>query len=218
MERIDKIRLSGVVPEVFRHTPPSFSEIWRTADVTFERSKRYMIEAASGTGKSSLCAYLFGARTDYDGVISFNGTDIRTLSLPEWQSIRRANIAYLAQDPALFPELTALQNIMLKDSLTGCLGEAKIRELLSRFGLVDRMDYPAGKLSIGQQQRVGLIRAIAQPFDFILLDEPVSHLDEANNRLAAGLVAEYADRYNAGVIVTSVGNPLLIEGCTTLNL
>ena len=218
MEHINRISLSGVVPEVFRHTPPRLSEIWLQRDVVFQRGRNYLVEAASGTGKSSMCAYIFGSRTDYDGKIRFNNVDVRTLSMSQWQKLRRNNIAYLPQDPALFPELTALQNIMLKDELTGHLGEMKIRELLSRFGLGDRMDYPAGKLSIGQQQRVGIIRAIAQPFDFILLDEPVSHLDTDNNQLVARLVKEVAAEQNAGVIVTSVGNPLLIDDYVKMRL
>ena len=73
-------------------------------------------------------------------------------------------------------------------------------------------------MSIGQQQRVGIIRALCQPFDFILLDEPVSHLDEENNRRAARMIAGEALRQGAGIITTSVGNPLLLEGAATLKL
>ena len=79
-------------------------------------------------------------------------------------------------------------------------------------------DYPVGKMSVGQQQRVGIIRALCQPFDFILLDEPVSHLDSRNNLIAARIIAEEADRQGAGIISTSVGNPLLLEDALTLKL
>ena len=71
---------------------------------------------------------------------------------------------------------------------------------------------------MGQQQRVGIIRALCQPFDFILLDEPVSHLDSRNNLIAARIIAEEADRQGAGIISTSVGNPLLLEDALTLKL
>ncbi len=86
------------------------------------------------------------------------------------------------------------------------------------MGVDSRRDYPVGRMSIGQQQRVGIIRALCQPFDFILLDEPVSHLDEDNNRKAASMIAEEASRQGAGIITTSVGNHLLLERSISLKL
>ena len=56
------------------------------------------------------------------------------------------------------------------------------------------------------------------PFDFILLDEPVSHLDSTNNRIAAEIIAEEATRQGAGVISTSVGNPLLLHSAINVRL
>ena len=94
----------------------------------------------------------------------------------------------------------------------------RVEVWMDRLGIASRRDYPAGRLSIGQQQRVALIRSLCQPFDFILLDEPVSHLDEANNRIAARIVEEEASRQGAGIITFSVGNPLLIENPEKLNL
>ena len=90
--------------------------------------------------------------------------------------------------------------------------------MLAALGLADRISTPASRLSIGQQQRVALVRTICQPFDFILLDEPVSHLDEENNLLAAEMIEEVAAAQDAGIIVTSVGNPLAINYKTLLPL
>ena len=67
------------------------------------------------------------------------------------------------------------------------------------------------RLSIGQQQRVAIIRTLCQPCDFILLDEPVSHLDAANNRIVAQMVTDEARSQGAGVISTSVGNNVMIK-------
>lgn len=66
-------------------------------------------------------------------------------------------------------------------------------------------------LSIGQQQRVAVVRALCQPFDFMLLDEPVSHLDERNNRAVADLVDEEAKACGAAVVATSVGYSLRLD-------
>lgn len=207
--QIERITLRDALPEVFVETPPSGSDIW-LSETIFRRGQQYMIEAASGTGKSSLCAYIFGSRRDFRGQILFNDTEVGTLSVSAWQEIRRRHIAYLPQELDLFPELTALQNIRLKNDLTGYASEAQIRNWLERIGIADRADFPVGKMSIGQQQRVAIIRAVCQPFDFILLDEPVSHLDADNNRIAAEIVGEEARKQGAAIIATSVGNQIVI--------
>lgn len=215
--RIDSITLTEALPGVFAGMEMPNSEIWLTT-CRFERGNHYLVTAPSGGGKSSLMAYLYGSRCDYRGTISFNNRDIRQFNIPQWQQLRRRHIAYLPQDLELFPELTAIENIRLKNNLTGQLSERKIDEYLERLGIADRRDYPAGRMSIGQQQRVALIRALCMPFDFILLDEPVSHLDNANNLIAAEIIAEEATRQNAGVISTSVGNPLLLHSAHTRKL
>lgn len=111
-----------------------------------------------------------------------------------------------------------MQNIVLKNSLTNHVETGRIEEWLHELGIDSRRDYPVGRMSIGQQQRVGIIRSLCQPFDFILLDEPVSHLDEENNRKAARMIMAEASRQGAGIIATSVGNHLLIEESITLKL
>lgn len=215
---IESITLENTLPRVFREEQIPPSDIWKKR-VVFERGRNYLVEAASGTGKSSLCAYIYGARTDYDGRILFNQhRDIGTIEPEEWQEIRRENIAYLPQELALFPELTAMQNIMLKNCLTDVASEAEIRRWLDELGIGHRADYPVGRMSIGQQQRVGIIRAICQPFTFILLDEPVSHLDAENNEIAATIIERMARRYDAAVVATSVGNQLAIPDPVLIRL
>ena len=221
--RIKAIRLSGAVPEVFASEGiGTGSEVW-LSEVEFRRGCRVVVEAASGTGKSSLCAYIYGARTDYRGSLAFDSdaggsVDARTLGMERWQTLRRRSLAYLPQELALFPELSAIENIMLKNGLTGAVGPDRVEHWLELLGLAARRDFPVGKMSLGQQQRVALIRALCQPFDFLLLDEPVSHLDETNNRIAASIVEERAAETGGGVIATSVGNRLLLSEFTTLTL
>lgn len=193
------------------------SRIWK-GDVVLEKGKQYIIAAASGTGKSSLCAYIYGARRDYRGDIFFDGHDISSFSIPQWQSLRRTAIAYLPQELDLFPELSAWQNIELKRRLTDFTPPAKVERWLDELGIADRRDFPVGKMSIGQQQRVGIIRALCQPFDFLMLDEPVSHLDAENNRIAAHMIVDEAAEQGAAVIATSVGNHLAIPDPVILNL
>nr|QIM10845.1 ABC transporter ATP-binding protein [uncultured Muribaculaceae bacterium] len=214
---MQSITLERMLPEVFVSEKIPDSDVWLT-NLTFERGKSYLVVAASGAGKSSMCAYIYGARTDYEGKLTFDGKDVSAFGMDHWLELRRRNLAYLPQELSLFPELTAMQNIRLKNSLTGHIEEERIEEWLHLLGIDSRKDYPVGKMSIGQQQRVGIIRALCQPFDFILLDEPVSHLDEENNLKAAGIIEEEARRQSAGIISTSVGNPLLLKESIKLRL
>ncbi|MDE6552563.1 MAG: ATP-binding cassette domain-containing protein [Muribaculaceae bacterium] len=214
---MEEIELQGLLPRVFAREELPYSEVWRRT-VVFRRGGRYLVESASGGGKSSLAAFIMGARRDYEGRLLFDGRDASSLGITDWQEIRRARIAYLPQELALFPELSAIDNILLKGEICGGVDMQRVEGWMERLGITARRDYPAGRLSIGQQQRVALIRSLCQPFDFILLDEPVSHLDEANNRLAAGIVEEEAGRQGAAVITFSVGNPLLIENPVKMNL
>ena len=193
------------------------SDIWQQ-DVTLERGKRYLISAESGTGKSSMCSYIYGYRQDYSGVIAFDGQDIRTLTIAQWCDIRQRHIAYLPQDMRLFSELTAMENVELKNSLTGFKSREDIHRLFEQMGIADKTDSLAGKLSIGQQQRVAIIRTLCQPCDFIMLDEPVSHLDDENNRIVADLITQEATRQGAGIIATSVGYHLKMDDSTLINL
>ena len=207
---MQKIVLLNTLPAVFAGREEDRSEVW-LRNVEFERGKHYLISAESGTGKSSLCSYIYGYRIDYSGVMQFDGTDIRTLSVEQWCDVRKNHIAYLPQDLRLFPELTAIENIQLKNRLTNFKTEKEIISYFERLGIPEKVNNPVGKLSIGQQQRVAIIRALCQPADFILLDEPVSHLDEANNAIVAQMVTEEAVRQGAGVISTSVGNNVKIS-------
>ena len=219
---IGTITLRDLLPRVFRASGEEAtlrrSEVWMVPELTFTRPGTWLVEATSGAGKSSLCAFVYGERTDYDGTILFDGEDVRTFGIERWCALRTRALAYLPQEMRLFPELTAVENILIKNRLTDCLTEAEIRSRLASLGLADRMDVPAGRLSVGQQQRVAILRALAQPFDFLLVDEPVSHLDEHNNRAVARLIADEAAARGAAVIATSVGVRLAVDDFKTIRL
>lgn len=207
----------NTLPAVFADQPERHSQLWRH-NVTFERGHSYLICAESGAGKSSLCAYIFGSRRDYLGQILFDGTDSRQLSVAQWCSIRQKHIAYLPQDMRLFPELTAIENVELKNRQTGYKSRRQILSLFEAMGIADKVDCLAGQISIGQQQRVAIIRVLCQPCDFFLLDEPVSHLDQANNNIVASIIQNEARISGAGIIATSVGNNINLTAAEGLNL
>ena len=207
---MNKITLQHALPAVFSGKDRIDSEVWHT-DVEFERGHFYQIEAASGTGKSSLCSYIYGYRNDYEGIIAFDGNNIRNLSVKQWVDIRKRSLSMLFQDLRLFTELTAMENVLLKNSLTGFKKKKDIKDLFYELGIGDKMDVEVGKMSFGQQQRVALIRALCQPFDFLFLDEPVSHLDDVNAKNMARILTEEAMLQGGGVIVTSIGKHLELD-------
>lgn len=218
---METITIHNLLPVVFSdmrsHPRIEQSQVW-LKDFTFEKPQSYLVFAESGTGKSSLCAYLYGSRRDYEGTILFDGNDVRGFSPEKWSQLRCSAIAYLPQQLSLFPELTAIDNVLIKNRLTDFYSEAEIRRMFEQLDIDNRADAVAGRLSIGQQQRVAIIRALAQPFDFLLLDEPVSHLDARNNSIVADMIASNARKRNASVIATSVGNHLSIDSYKTLKL
>ncbi len=204
---MNSIHLQHTLPQVFADRNTVTSEVWHQ-DLTLRKGEHYLLEAASGTGKSSFCSYLYGYRQDYQGIICFDEKNIRGFSTDEWVEVRRRSLSILFQELRIFPELTALENIRLKNQLTGWKKKKEILTLLERLGIADKKDEKAGKLSFGQQQRVAFIRSLCQPFDFILLDEPISHLDDENAAIMAQLLTEEADSQGAGIIVTSIGKHL----------
>ena len=218
---IEEITLERTLPRVFAgmeaDEPVRSSEVW-LQELTLRRPDYYMVEAESGTGKSSLCAYIYGSRGDYSGRILFDGRDTRQFSDSQWCKLRSQALAYLPQEMQLFPELTALENIEIKNRLTGCKSRRWILDALERLEIAAKADTQASRMSVGQQQRVAIIRALCQPFDFLLIDEPVSHLDQRNNAIVASLIEEEAKANGAAIIATSVGNKIRIPVTQTLRL
>lgn len=215
---LNKLQLIRTLPNVFAERAADIvSDVWMQ-EVTFEMGKVYLVEANSGTGKSSLCSYIYGYRNDYMGDILFNDENIRSFGVGRWTDLRRHNIALLWQQLRLFPELTAMENVEIKNRLTGYQKRKQILEWFERLGIADRKDSLIGRMSFGQQQRVAMIRTLCQPFDFIFIDEPISHLDDENSRIMGEILTDEARRQGAGVVTTSIGKHLSLEYDRVLRL
>lgn len=214
---MNNIELQHILPAVFAGRDAISSDVWHQS-VALQRGETYLIEAASGTGKSSLCSYIYGYRKDYEGIICFDGKNIRHLAANQWVEIRRTSISMLFQELRLFPELTAWENVQIKNSLTAHRQSREIKEWFAQLGIADKMQTPVARMSFGQQQRVALIRALCQPFDFIFLDEPVSHLDRENGCIMSRILTEEASRQGAGIVVTSIGRRLELDYTKTWKL
>lgn len=214
---MDKIVLDNAVAEIFASRQDLHSEIW-LQHVEFERGKVYLVEAESGTGKSSLCSYLYGQRGDYRGTILFDNEDVRNFSTNRWCQIRQTSLSILFQDLKLFGDLTALENIEIKNRLHPTLEHKEIVGLFEELGIPDKLSSRINRMSYGQQQRVALIRALAQPIDFLMLDEPISHLDDRNSDIMRDIILRYAKKNGFGVISTSIGKHMNINYDKVLKL
>lgn len=204
---MNTIELQQTLPEVFAGRDSIVSDIWHK-QVALQRGKTYLIEAASGTGKSSLCSFIYGYRRDYQGIICFDGENIRNYSVSQWVAVRKRSISMLFQELRLFGELTAWENVQLKNTLTGYADKKQIRQWFEALGISDKWNERIDKMSFGQQQRVAFIRTLCQPFDFIFLDEPISHLDDGNSRIMSEILIEETKKQGAGIVVTSIGKHL----------
>ena len=212
-----RITLSNLLPNVFQDGRVINSEVWNS-EVTLDQGKHYLIEAASGTGKSSLLSFLYGYRVDFSGRILFDERASSTLSIKEWTRLRQAEFAILFQELRLFPELTALENIHIKNQLTGYKTEQEIETYFEALGIGEKKHQLCGKLSWGQRQRVAFIRTLCQPCAFLFLDEPISHLDRENGEIMKALLLEELNRQGAGLILTSIGKHLDMPYHTHLTL
>lgn len=207
---MNTIQLQHTLPAVFSQRQDIQSDVWQQ-QVRFDKGHLYLVEAASGTGKSSMCSYIIGYRHDYTGQILFDGRDARSLRTRDWVHLRQHSLSHLFQELRLFPELTALENVLIKNQLTGFKSRQEILRWFEALGIADKVDAKVGRMSFGQQQRVAMIRALVQPFDFILVDEPISHLDDTNSRIMGELLMQEAKAQGAGVIVTSIGKHMPLD-------
>lgn len=209
--------MAAVLPQVFAQRADLHSEVWRQ-DVTFERGHLYLVEAASGRGKSTFCSYILGYRRDYGGQLLFDGRDTMDFRVRDWVDVRCHHVSTLFQELRLFPELTALENVLVKNKLTGHKTEVEIGAWFERLGIADKMGAKVGRMSFGQQQRVAMMRALVQPFDFLLADEPISHLDDTNARIMGDIMMDEARAQGAAVIVTSIGKHIPLDYEKTFRL
>ena len=181
-----RISFENVLPQVFAHRDDLVSDVWKQ-NIVFEKGHLYLVEAESGNGKSTFCSYVIGYRHDYSGRISFDDRDISGLKVSDWIDMRKSHLSHLFQELRLFPELTAYENVEIKNQLSGRKTRAQILDMFERLGISDKIDVKIGQMSFGQQQRVAMIRALAQPFDFLLADEPIRQLDDCNSEIMGAI-------------------------------
>jgi ABC-type lipoprotein export system ATPase subunit len=185
------------------YLPLSDSDIWNK-HVQFEHGSHYHVKASSGTGKSTLIHCLYGIQKNYTGEIIYADKNLSKYTTDELCQWRASKISVVFQDLKLFEDATAFENIYVKRQQTNYYPTEKIEAFANKLNISHTLKRPISSLSYGERQRVAIVRALMQPFDILLLDEPFSHLDNENRLIASSLILEECKKRNASIIHTDL--------------
>jgi ABC-type lipoprotein export system ATPase subunit len=198
-----RIEFQRVLPNPLSEIQHSSESLWGS-DVIFESNKRILLNASSGKGKTTFIHTLMGLRSDFSGDIFLNYKNTKSFTTDEWVELRQQKIAVVYQDLQLFPQLTVEENLSLKSNLSQEVDLESAKLYIEFLGLKEKWNQNCGILSMGQQQRVAIVRALIQRFEYLILDEPFSHLDERNAELCMQLIYKRCKDLNAGFILTTL--------------
>ena len=212
-----QILLQEIVPTYFESQQINGSEIWGK-NITFTKGEHVHIVAPSGSGKTSLIHFLYGLRKDYEGTILYEKENIKSFSLEKFSTFRQKNLSIVFQDLRLFTDQTVRANIELKRQLDPYHPAEKILEMAQHLGIANKLNRLAKTCSYGEQQRIAIIRSLMQPFDFLLLDEPFSNLDEVNRSKAFELIEEECKQRNASMLFADLKELDFFKGQRILKL
>jgi putative ABC transport system ATP-binding protein len=163
----------------------------------------YGMKGESGSGKTTFLHLLAGILKPDEGSIILDGMEVSQLSESARDRLRANSLGYVFQSFNLLQGFTCLENVMLAMSFSGQAKKPWANELLGRVGLSNRMDYYPRQLSIGQQQRVAVARALANRPKLVLADEPTGNLDPKNGRKALGLLKELCLENESALLLVS---------------
>lgn len=199
-----QLQLRNIVPEPLKsRMGQQYSDVWgQVQDI--QVGERIFFRAPSGKGKSTFMHILYGLRNDYTGKAMWDNKDVAEHKDDQWAGLRSKDLSIVFQDLRLFGDLTIEENIGIKLALTNTVTTEQAKEWLAMLGLDGKWNQKAETLSYGERQRVAIIRSLLQPFKWLLLDEPFSHLDNENTHKAATLIWNRVQELNAGMMVVDL--------------
>ncbi len=178
--------------------------VLKNINMDFEKGRLYVIVGKSGAGKSTILSLISGLDTATGGSICYNGTDMSTIDRDEY---RAKSIGVIFQGYNLLTNATALENIILSMNISGSKEKNKRRfalDLLARVGIDEETaKRKVLKLSGGEQQRVGIARALSHNPDIIIADEPTGNLDSDTEENIMNILRELATIYEKCVIIVT---------------
>lgn len=199
-------RLEKLVPLPMIELSKAESSVWEADSFEFVQGKKYLAEAASGKGKTSLLSIMYGLRKDFNGMFFIDEISALNYNSKKWSHLRKERVSFIFQGLELFDELTAMDNILLKNKITGYKTKQQIMAMAERLDVEIYLNKKCMYLSFGQKQRIAILRSLCQPFNFLFADECFSHIDRLNSSNAMLLIKEQCEQQGAGLIFTSLGN------------
>ncbi|MDA1306798.1 MAG: ABC transporter ATP-binding protein [Acidobacteria bacterium] len=170
---------------------------------TLAAGEQVAVRGASGSGKTTFLNLIAGILQADTGTITLDGNNMTTLSESGRDRVRAKTIGYVFQNFNLLQGYTAHENVMLGMLFGAGVDAARARGLLERVGLSHRINYRPSQLSIGQQQRVAVARALANKPKLVLADEPTGNLDQRHAGEALALIREVCRENGAALLLVS---------------
>ncbi len=167
------------------------------------------LRGESGSGKTTFLNLIAGILKPDDGSIVLDGADIARMGEANRDALRAANIGYIFQTFNLLQGYTALQNVELAMSFGRGVDRMIAKQLLVDVGLAERMHYRPQQLSVGQQQRVAVARALANHPRLVLADEPTGNLDTRRAGEALAIIRELCTKNGAALLLVSHSTDVL---------
>jgi len=170
---------------------------------TLEPGSQLAIHGPSGAGKSTFLNLIAGIIKPDTGSIRIGNLEMTTLSEPKRDLARAQDIGYVFQSFHLLQGCSALDNLLVAMAMNGKVDRKRARELLSLVGIKEKENSLPFELSIGQQQRVCLARALSNNPKLMLADEPTGNLDSANASRSIELLRSLCEQNNCTLLVVS---------------
>ena len=170
---------------------------------TLDQAEQCALRGGSGSGKTTLLNLIAGIVAADSGSIRVNEREIVGLSESARDRVRAASIGYIFQTFNLLQGYSCLENVLLGMTFGGRPDRREASALLERVGMGDRLHHRPRQLSVGQQQRVAVARALANRPKLVLADEPTGNLDPANAAVALRLIREVCRENGAALLLVS---------------
>lgn len=172
-------------------------------EFSMQQGEQVVLLGQSGGGKTTLLNIIAGISQPDSGKVIVDGTDITKLVEPARDRFRAERIGIVFQTFHLLPAFTALENVLLGMAFAGKADRAFAKQLLERVGLGQRMQHRPGQLSVGEQQRVSVARALANKPRLMLADEPTASVDVANQDKILSLLKETCREHNVSLLLVT---------------
>jgi ABC-type lipoprotein export system ATPase subunit len=167
------------------------------------QGEQVVLVGQSGGGKTTLLNVISGITSPDSGSVVIDGTDVTRLHEAVRDRFRAERIGIVFQTFNLLPAFSALENVLLGMTFGGRTDRAFARELLGRVGLAKRLTHRPTQLSVGEQQRVAVARALASRPRLMLADEPTANVDVGNQETILKLIREACTEHNVSLLMVT---------------